>query len=239
MPMRRGGGAATPPPTSRAGDKNMPTSSDFRERASAEGDRERIAEARARLERAVQDLAEAAGDRAADYVERATARLRREDARRERWRRREPAWLWSDEPRTAKLYRDAKRGKICGVCGGIARYYGLETWIVRILAVTGLIFLNWVVFVAYLVAALILDREPELDERASERASGRRRGRGRARFRERPRASSPHRLLRDVGAHFDEMELRLRRMEAHVTSDNYELRRELAKIDKPQAPRTN
>lgn len=217
----------------------MPTSSDFRERASAEGDRERIAEARARLERAVQDLAEAAGDRAADYVERATARLRREDARRERWRRREPAWLWSDEPRTAKLYRDAKRGKICGVCGGIARYYGLETWIVRILAVTGLIFLNWVVFVAYLVAALILDREPELDERASERASGRRRRRGRARFREDRRASSPHRLLRDVGAHFDEMELRLRRMEAHVTSDDYELRRELAKIDKPQAPRTN
>lgn len=238
MPMRRGGAAATPPPTSRAGDKNMPTSSDFRERASAEGDRERIAEARARLERAVQDLAEAAGDRAADYVERATARLRREDARRERWRRREPAWLWSDEPRTAKLYRDAKRGKICGVCGGIARYYGLETWIVRILAVTGLIFLNWVVFVAYLVAALILDREPELDERASERASGHRRGRGRARFRERPRASSPHRLLRDVGAHFDEMELRLRRMEAHVTSDDYELRRELAKIDKPHSGRT-
>ena len=221
----------------------MPTSSDFRERASAEGDRERIAEARARLERAVQDLAEAAGDRAADYVERATARLRREDARREdarreRWRRREPAWLWSDEPRTAKLYRDAKRGKICGVCGGIARYYGLETWIVRILAVTGLIFLNWVVFVAYLVAALILDREPELDERASERASGHRRGRGRARFREHRRASSPHRLLRDVGAHFDEMELRLRRMEAHVTSDNYELRRELAKIDKPHSGRT-
>lgn len=212
----------------------MPTSSDFRERAS-EGDRERIAEARARLERAVQDLAEAAGDRAADYVERATARLRREDASRERWRRREPAWLWSDEPRTAKLYRDAKHGKIFGVCGGIARYYGLETWIVRILAVTGLIFLNWVVFVAYLVAALILGREPE----TAERASGRRRRRGRARFREDRRASSPHRLLREVSAHFDEMELRLRRMEAHVTSDNYELRRELAKIDKPQAPRTN
>ena len=234
MPMRRDGGAATPPPTSRAGDKNMPTSSDFRERASAEGDRERIAEARARLERAVQDLAEAAGDRAADYVERATARLRREDARRERWRRREPAWLWSDEPRTAKLYRDAKHGKIFGVCGGIARYYGLETWIVRILAVTGLIFLNWVVFVAYLVAALILGREPE----TAERASGRRGRRGRARFREDRRASSPRRLLRDVGAHFDEMELRLRRMEAHVTSDNYELRRELAKIDKPHSGRT-
>lgn len=234
MPMRRGGAAATPPPTSRAGDKNMPTSSDFRERASAEGDRERIAEARARLERAVQDLAEAAGDRAADYVERATARLRREDARRERWRRREPAWLWSDEPRTAKLYRDAKHGKIFGVCGGIARYYGLETWIVRILAVTGLIFLNWVVFVAYLVAALILGREPE----TAERASGRRGRRGRARFREDRRASSPRRLLRDVGAHCDEMELRLRRMEAHVTSDNYELRRELAKIDKPHSGRT-
>ena len=198
-------------------------------------DKARIADATARLERAVNDLARVAGDRAADYVERTTERLRREAPRprREHWQQREPAWLWSDEPRTDKLYRDRKRGKIFGVCSGIARYYGLESSVVRILAVTGLVFLNWVVFVAYVIAALILDADPGLDERAARRARSAGRHRRERHSRERP--PTPQRRLRDVGAHFDEMELRLRRMEAHVTSDHYELHRELAKIDKPKA----
>lgn len=200
-------------------------------------ERERIAEATARLERAVEDLARVAGDRAADYVELVAERLQREASprpRRESWRQREPAWLWSDEPRTAKLYRDVKRGKIFGVCGGIARYYGLESWVVRILAVTGLIFLNWMVFVAYLVAALILDPAPGLDEQAVRGTRPHRRASRRAGRREhRERPPSPQRRLRYVGAHFDELELRLRRMEAHVTSGQYELRRELAKIGNP------
>lgn len=200
-------------------------------------ERERIAEATARLERAVEDLARVAGDRAADYVELVAERLQREASprpRRESWRQREPAWLWSDEPRTAKLYRDIKRGKIFGVCGGIARYYGLESWVVRILAVTGLIFLNWMVFVAYLVAALILDPAPGLDEQATSGTRSHRRTRHRAGRREhREKPPSPQRRLRYVGAHFDELELRLRRMEAHVTSGQYELRRELAKIGNP------
>ena len=202
---------------------------------SSSSDKERIADATARLERAVNDLARVAGDRAADYVERTTERLRRETPprpRREHWQQREPAWLWSDEPRTDTLYRDVKRGKIFGVCGGIARYYGLESWVVRILAVTGLIFLNWVVFVAYVIAALILDADPGLDERVARRARSAGAGSRRER-RGRERPPTPQRRMRDVGAHFDEMELRLRRMEAHVTSDQYELHRELAKIDKP------
>ena len=198
-------------------------------------ERERIAEATARLERAVEDLARVNVARAADYVELVAERLQREASprpRRESWRQREPAWLWSDEPRTAKLYRDVKRGKIFGVCGGIARYYGLESWVVRILAVTGLIFLNWMVFVAYLVAALILDPAPGLDEQTARGTRSDRRARRRAGRREhRERPPSPQRRLRYVGAHFDELELRLRRMEAHVTSGQYELRRELAKMD--------
>lgn len=193
---------------------------------------ERIADAVRRLERAVNDLAKAAGDRAADYVERATRQLREEAPATERsaYPQREPAWLWSDQPRTAKLQRDVKRGKIFGVCAGFASYYGLETWVVRLLAVTGLVFLTGVVFVGYLAATLILDKnvgQPE--QAANERrsaSSGRRRD-------DRQRSASPFRRLREVRAHFDEMELRLRRMEAHVTSGQYELQRELAKIGKP------
>ena len=201
---------------------------------------ERVADAVARLERAVNDLASAAGDRAADYVERATERLREDSGAgygwahpryryRYRYQYREPAWLWSDRPRSAKLYRDADKGKVLGVCAGIANYYGIETWVVRCVAVTGLIFLNWVVFVAYLVTVLILDVDPGEDA-SPVRAAGNTARRPRKARRERTEAP-PARRLRDVGASFDEMELRLRRMEAHVTSGRYELHRQLAKLD--------
>ena len=36
-----------------------------------------------------------------------------------------------------QLYRDTDNARIAGVCSGIAHYFGLETWLVRILAVTG------------------------------------------------------------------------------------------------------
>ena len=195
-------------------------------------ERDRVAAAVARLESAVDDLVSEAGERAAGYVERATEHLKRE--RYHRPPPREPAWLWSDEPRSRKLYRDKGKGKILGVCAGVARYYGLETWVVRCLAVTALIFFNWVAFVTYIVASLILDVDSRKEDgrRRSTSAGGRAEARVAA-ARGRQRAPSPRHQLRDVHADFDEIELRLRRMESHVTSGQYELQRELAKIGTP------
>ena len=34
------------------------------------------------------------------------------------------------------LYRDTENGRIAGVCAGIAEYFKIETWLVRILTVT-------------------------------------------------------------------------------------------------------
>ena len=42
---------------------------------------------------------------------------------------------------------------------------------------------------------------------------------------------SPRRNLRDAQADLDQLELKLRRMETHVTSGQYELQRELNRID--------
>ena len=208
-------------------------------------ERERVAQAVARLERAVDDLVSVAGERAADYVERATERLQRGAPRRhERYRRsrgrswrddyargfREPAWLWSDKPRSRRLYRDAKDGKILGICAGVARYYGLETWVVRCVAVTALIFFNWMAFVSYIVAYFILDARPAEEDRHS--ASTDRHSNGDVRAGKRAVPASARRQLRTVHADLDEVELRLRRMETHVTSGQYELQRELAKIGK-------
>ena len=96
-----------------------------------------------RLERAVDDLVSSArshvSDRATAFIDDTTERLEREFGRRER-----PAAgrtgsgvedPLDDLPR--RLYRDPRRQKIGGVCAGIARYYGMEPWVVRIIAVTG------------------------------------------------------------------------------------------------------
>lgn len=57
-----------------------------------------------------------------------------------------------------KLYKSSEK-KICGVCGGIADYLGVDPTIVRLI---------WVVFtlaggsgiIAYIIAAIIMDDEP-------------------------------------------------------------------------------
>ena len=206
------------------------------------GNNRHVRRAVSRLEEAIDDLVASAGDSAADHMERAAERVRRQvalrrsagdRARHQRSyrprRRREPAWLWSEEPRSAKLHRDKEAGKLFGVCAGIARYYGIEPWVVRCLVVTGVIFSNGIVVLAYLAAAIVLDTAPagasgHKADAADEEDD--------APHGNPPRyaSPSPRQQLRLVDAEFDEMELRLRRMETHVTSGRYELQREFGRI---------
>ena len=59
-----------------------------------------------------------------------------------------------------KLYRASIDKKICGVCGGIAEYFGIDPALVRV---------GWVLFcvlggsgvLAYIIAAMIIPRNPE------------------------------------------------------------------------------
>ena len=60
-----------------------------------------------------------------------------------------------------ELYRDPDKGRIGGVCAGVAEYFGLEVWLVRILTVTGFFLLAGPsVLVAYVAAWFILDKKP-------------------------------------------------------------------------------
>ena len=203
-----------------------------------------------RLEEAVQQFVSSTGEtvteRAMGFVEEAAERLEREvsnrhrrHSHRRRSRRRYSSrsrnnGSFSSGYRTRRLYRDPKRGKVGGVCAGLARYFGVEIWVVRCLAVTGLIFAGSIVAPAYLIAWAVLDKAPRYDE-GLDRASGG--------DREREYASpapelgprfSPRRNLRDTQADLDQLELKLRRMETHVTSGQYELQRELNQIDTDQ-----
>ena len=64
----------------------------------------------------------------------------------------------TSKPR-GELYRNTSQGKIAGVCAGIADYFGWESWLVRILVVSGVLLgMGWFV-VIYIAAWFILDKK--------------------------------------------------------------------------------
>ena len=142
--------------------------------------------------------------------------------------------------------RDLDRKKIFGVCAGIAPSWRMETWAVRCLAVTGLLFIPQVVLPAYLIAAVVLEPVGGSATKRGRRAKRSKRRRQRrnnqaAQNRAAPNAATtvavepppvaPRTRLRTVRSTLDEAEMRLRQMERHVTSSRFELQRELNKID--------
>ena len=54
-----------------------------------------------------------------------------------------------------KLYRASIDKKICGVCGGIAHYFGIDSTLVRLITVV-LFFAGGLSLWGYIVAALIM-----------------------------------------------------------------------------------
>ena len=60
-----------------------------------------------------------------------------------------------------KLYRSATDKKICGVCGGLAEYFGCDSTIVRIIFVLVLLFM-WLFggLIVYFALALIIPVKP-------------------------------------------------------------------------------
>jgi len=196
------------------------------------------------LEGAVDELVSMAkeqfSDRATSFVQDTADRLQREietrrdghrSSRRARYARYTYAGVRSSNNnpyQTRRLFRDVRRQRICGVCAGIARYFGVEIWVVRCIAVTGVIFMPSIVIPAYIIACFLMRKstdgetpmatsKPSADHSSPAPELGSR--------------LSPRRSLRDVHSTLDQVELKLRRMESHVTSGQFELQRELRKID--------
>ena len=181
-----------------------------------------------RLEREVDQRRDRAGrttgERPPTTGERDSRASRREHRRSRRSRRRGNRNGYTPSRR---LSRDTKRQKISGVCAGIARHLGTETWLIRCVAVTGLIFLPHIVLPAYLIATFVI---PRADRNIDEERAAMRDDHSSPAPELGPKLS-PRRSLRSLDADLTEAELRLRRMETHVTSGQFELQRELNKIE--------
>ena len=60
-----------------------------------------------------------------------------------------------------KLYRSSKDRMICGVCGGLGKYFDIDPTIVRIVMVA-LLFAGFTGFWIYIIMAIIIPVEPDV-----------------------------------------------------------------------------
>lgn len=58
-----------------------------------------------------------------------------------------------------KLYRSRTDKKICGVCGGLAKYLDMDATILRLLLALAVVFAG-VGILAYFIAAIVIPVEP-------------------------------------------------------------------------------
>ena len=59
-----------------------------------------------------------------------------------------------------KLYKSTTDKKLCGVCGGIAKYFDIDSTLVR-LGVVLITLCYGTGLLAYIIAALVMPKEPE------------------------------------------------------------------------------
>lgn len=60
-----------------------------------------------------------------------------------------------------KLYKSRYDRKLCGVCGGIGEYFGIDSTLVRLIMVLiALVSAGFPVAIFYIVAAVLMTEEP-------------------------------------------------------------------------------
>lgn len=142
------------------------------------------------------------------------------------------------------IYRDTKHGRIAGVCAGIAEYFGLEVWLVRILTVTAFFLLAGpFILVSYVACWFIFDKKPahienEYYAQTENSSSKGWRNQGTScdsdkvevKTRVWQAGEPPRQAFHDITGRFKTIESRLRKMETYVTSREFQLNREISRL---------
>lgn len=117
------------------------------------------------------------------------------------------------------MYRNPRRGVVFGVCAGIADYFGFDLTVTRVLVVVAALFSFPIVFIAYLLLALLLPRKDYFEN-----------GRDDLDPLQRSVRAEPHSMLSSVRYRFRELDTRLQRLEKYVTSNRFKLDREFRQL---------
>ncbi|WP_281346909.1 envelope stress response membrane protein PspC [Sphingomonas sinipercae] len=123
-------------------------------------------------------------------------------------------------PSRTKFYLDKKRGKVMGVCAGLADYTGFDVSLVRILLVLGIFMGGGALLPIYFIAGWIADDKPD-SLRATDPEENR--------FWQGVRAS-PARSASEIRSTLRSIDRRLADIEQYVTTENRSLAREIEQL---------
>ena len=118
-----------------------------------------------------------------------------------------------------RLYRDRENAMIAGVCAGIADYFGFNRKAVRFVTAIGTVIFMPFVVVSYIILVIVLPVRPPQEERIDEEHAKFWRG----------VSNAPSDVFSNVRHRFRELDLRLQKMEAFVTSREFDIDRELGR----------
>lgn len=145
---------------------------------------------------------------------------------------------------SCRLYRDADRAMLGGVCAGLAGYFGLNLRVTRILTFIAFLMAMPIAVTAYLAAVFLIPAEkghghrnyqgvdetrvcwPSRRARRATRARERRRQEHRAE--ENPASSRP--TVKDVKERYRSLDKRLAELERQITSPRFQLEQEFRKL---------
>jgi len=140
-----------------------------------------------------------------------------------------------------RLYRDADRAMLGGVCAGLAGYFGLNLRVTRFLVFIAFLMAMPIAVISYLAAVLLLPAESHhghdgvvesrccWGKRRSRRAQ-RNRDKQRARRSEAATSVPAGPTVKDVRERYRSLDRRLAELEKQVTSPRFQLEQEFRKL---------
>ncbi|MDO6526278.1 envelope stress response membrane protein PspC [Motilimonas sp. 1_MG-2023] len=129
------------------------------------------------------------------------------------------------------LYRDPKAGKVAGVCIGLADYFNMEVWLVRIIVISIFLFNFPLAALGYGAAWLMLDKKPDGSMAQPEHnESSYQKSHIHVKSKVWQSGELPKQALAEMSQVFDKLESKIGQMEKVVTSDSFKVDREINRL---------
>ncbi|MDE1149167.1 MAG: envelope stress response membrane protein PspC [Azospirillaceae bacterium] len=124
-------------------------------------------------------------------------------------------------PNPHRLFRNPQAGKLAGVCAGVADYFSVDAWLVRLGVILGLVFFFPATVIAYIVLAFVLKPQPNgLYTSREEEVFWR------------SVTTRPDQTLAGLRAKFRDLDREIGSMETAVASREFDLRRQFKDLEK-------
>ena len=125
-----------------------------------------------------------------------------------------------NDPSPRRFYRNTERGKIFGVCAGMADYTGMSTCAVRWLMVIAALVWFPIIAIIYVAMGFLVEAKPKDLYKGAEDEQ----------FWKSLR-KSPTETFADARYRFRQLDLRMQRLESYVTSRRFRLDREFRDLE--------